>query len=373
MTTGRSERAVGNGHDPATYGFDLGRLLVPPKTIAASGLPRDGLPVLDFPKIITPTQADSLHQRADYKYLVSGDRVIGVCWGGHARAYPIAVMNWHEVVNDTLGGRPIAVTYSPLCDAAAVFQRQPGVLFGLSGLLCNSNLLMYDRRTGHREESLWSQLQARAISGPAADQGTRLQVLPCALVRWADWRVIHPETTVLDPEPPRRERYQRDPYVHDYGSDRLRFPVDPLPPATGLGLKTPCVIVWVDGRAAVYPLPLIAADAGPSGFWEVRQDGETLRFTVRTSPLAVRVETVEGVDLAVIYSFWYAWYAAHPDTSAVVHRVALDDRGTRDGGGGGTSRRPRMPHAPNPCRDWIWRARPEAMEPPTRPPSRPQT
>jgi hypothetical protein len=334
---------VGDGKDPATYGFDLGNLLISRKTLAASGLPRDGLPALSFPRLFTPRQADSLHQAGHYKYLVSGDRVIGVFLGGRARAYPVALMNWHEVVNDSLGGWPIVVTYSPLCDAAAVFDRRPlggarsGVeglprapdggragdevatqLFELSGLLCNSNLVLYDRQPGHRGESLWSQLEARAIAGPAAGRGDELRVLPCVVARWADWRARYPETTVPEPEPARRERYLRDPYVHDFGSDLLRFPVDPLPPRGDLGWKAPCVIVGLDRRFAVYPLALLAERAGASGVWETRQGGTTLRFNVRTPPLTAWVEAAAGEEPEVIYSFWFAWYAGHPDMGLLV-------------------------------------------------------
>jgi hypothetical protein len=326
MLEGHGEKAVGDGRNPVTYGFELGNTLVPLPEIAASGLPRDGLPVLDFPRLLAPAQADSLYERQHYKYLVPGDRVIGVTQGGRARAYPISVLNWHEVVNDTLGGRPILVTYSPLCDASVVFDRElptnggsPGsaLLFSFSGLLYNTNLLIYDRGADHRGESLWSQLQARAVAGPAANAGRRLRILPCAVARWADWREKYPETTVLEPEPSRRERYQRDPYVHDYGSDLIRFPVDPLPPPGTPGYKTPCVIVGVDGRYAVYPLPVIAGKAGVDGTWETRQGGRLLRFTFRDRPATAWVDAAGG-GAEVLYSFWYAWYSCRPEESPLV-------------------------------------------------------
>jgi hypothetical protein len=327
MFAGHGDRAVGDGRDPTTYGFDLGNCLVSPTGIAASGLPRDGLPVLDFPRLLTPAQADSLHGAQHYKYLVPGDRVIGVALEGRARAYPISVMNWHEVVNDTLGGRPIAVTYSPLGDASVVFDRRQSaaagaadttLLFSFSGLLYNSNLVIYDRREADRGESLWSQLQARAVAGPAADNGRRLSLLPCTVARWADWRERYPGTTVLRPEPSRRERYQRDPYIHDYGSDLMRFSVAPLPPRDTPEYKTPCVIVGVDHRYLVYPLPVIARRAVAGGIWETRQGGRSLRFTCKDPPLTVWVDTPDAADVEVIYSFWYAWYSCRPQESSLV-------------------------------------------------------
>lgn len=327
MLAGRGDRAIGDGEDPASYGFDLGHCLVPLAGIAASGLPRDGLPVLDFPRLLSPGQADSLHRVQHYKYLVPGDRVIGVSLGGQARAYPISVMNWHEVVNDTLGGQPIAVTYSPLCDASVVFDRRlpravvapdTTLLFSFSGLLYNSNLVMYDRRAGHRGESLWSQLQARAVAGPAAAEGRRLRIVPGTVARWADWRKRHPETTVPDPEPSRRERYQRDPYAHDYGSDVVRFPVEPLPPPGTPGYKTPCVIVGVDHRYTVYPLPLIAERTKADGTWEIRQGNQSLTFTFTNQPATARVDAPGAAQVEVIYAFWYAWYSCRPQESSLV-------------------------------------------------------
>jgi hypothetical protein len=345
MVSGHGDRAVGDGTDPATYGFDLDASLVPRTGIAASGLPRDGLPVLDYPRLLAPAQADSLHREAHYKYLVPGDRVIGVALGGQARAYPISVMNWHEVVNDTLGGQPIAVTYSPLGDASVVFDRRlpppiaadgafttgdgpdrapnartepdTTVLFSLSGLLYNSNLLMYDRRDGHRGESLFNQLQARAVAGPAAVEGRRLQVIPCVVARWGDWRARHPATTVLYPEPSRRERYQRNPYAHDYGSDQLRYAVDPLPPRDTPGRKTPCVIVGVDHRYVVYPLPLIARHAGLGGTWQTTQGAQSLRFGCSEDASTAWVEAPGRTDIEVFYSFWYAWYSCRPGESSL--------------------------------------------------------
>ena len=107
--------------------------------------------------------------------------------GGIARAYPLRLLNWHEVINDTLGGQPVAITYSPLCDSSVGFRRMVADKvqeFGVSGLLLNSNLIMYNRQSGAADESLWSQLQCRAIAGPAAASQQTLEVLPIAVVSW---------------------------------------------------------------------------------------------------------------------------------------------------------------------------------------------
>ncbi len=147
--------AVGDGRNVASYGFDLTRCLVPRATLVAAGMPKDTLEPLPMRDLLTAAQVDSLNAAERGKYLVPDDLVIGVVVGGVARAYPIRVLNWHEVANDTLGGRPIAVTWHPLCGSSVVFDRRVAgetLTFGQSGLLTNSNLLLYDRRDDTADE-----------------------------------------------------------------------------------------------------------------------------------------------------------------------------------------------------------------------------
>ncbi len=264
VLSSRGERAVGDGKNPATYGFDLSSSTVPAEEIVASGLPKDGIRAIQDPSILTGEQVDAQSRRE--KLLVSGDRVIGVVVGDQARAYPIRILNWHEIVNDTLDGRPIAVTYSPLCDAAVAFDRRVGgevLRFGVSGLLYNSNLLMYDRRPDRGGESLWSQLAFRAIAGPAA--GRPLDLLPIALISWGDWRKLHPGTTVLAPLPGMMDQYKADAYGSYFGTPKLRFPVRPLPPPDGLAPKTPIFAVRHDRGWSAASIPAVISYAGNIG------------------------------------------------------------------------------------------------------------
>src|SRR5262249_46343158 len=150
------------------------------------------------------------------KLLVSSDKIVGVLVGDQARAYPLRMLAWHEIANDTVAGVPIAVTYNPISEGISVFDRRVGeetLVFGVSGLLYQSNLLLYARRPGRRGESLWSQLQARAIAGPAAATSTRLTLVPFALCRWSDWTSAHPGTRVLAAVPGERELYESDAYA----------------------------------------------------------------------------------------------------------------------------------------------------------------
>jgi len=312
----QNSRTLGGG-TVESYGFDLSTCLIPRREIVAGGVPRDGIPAITDPPIIRASQAD---------FLKPPDRVIGLALGGQARAYPLRVLNWHEVVNDTVGGVPVAVTYCPLCDSAVVFDRRMAgrtLEFGVSGLLYNSNLLMYDRTGGHEPESLWSQLQFRAVAGPAAAAGLRLTVLPADLVRWVDWRERHPETTVLGQDPARVRLYKRDPYASYFGSDRLMFPVSPLPPGDarpdGRGTlpshKTPVVVIAIGDRRGVYPLPWIAACADAEGRATLRLGSADVAFRYRPDPPTAAVE-VSGSDapVEIVHAFWFAWYAMHPTT-----------------------------------------------------------
>jgi len=244
---------------PVNDGFDLVNLTVPRDLVVVSGLPRDGLAPLVQPPLLSPARVDSLNRAVRGKYLTPDDRVLGVILGGVARAYPLRVLDWHEVALDTLGGVPVAVCWHALSGTAVVLDRRHGrevLAFGVSGLLYNSHHLLYDRRS----ESLWAPLLARAVAGSAA--GDTLAYLPHALMRWDDWRAAHPATTVPDPADSLRLSYERSPYGNYDGADLLRFPVAPLP-ALGPGehLKDSLALTrdetgaWVarptDGRLAL--------------------------------------------------------------------------------------------------------------------------
>ena len=310
---------VGDGRNVDTYGFDLTTCLVARDQIVAGGLRKDALRALVDPPTILGDDVTGINAKLYGKYLVSADRVIGVTVNGESRAYPIQILNVHEIVNDTLGGVPIAVTYNPLCDSAVVFERHVGgetLQFGVSGLLYNSNLLMYDRRPNAQGESLWSQLLCKAIAGPAAESDRRVRVLHASLVSWADWLSGHPQTTVLDLDVKRFKRYQetRSRYNDYLRSSKLMFPVDPPPPVDGPASKDRVLAVEADGMRQVYTVAEVAERANANGSWTTTLGNSTLRFHYRDDPETV-VVTSEDSDAAlqVIYAFWFAWHAMWPD------------------------------------------------------------
>lgn len=279
--------------------FDLTTTTVNAVEILAGGPPKDGIPALTRPELIPLSQAN---------YLNGNDRVIGIVVNREARAYPLAILNYHEIVNDTLADVPVAVTYCPLCDSVAVFDRRTPLgkrEFGVSGLLYNSNVLMYDR--GGQPESLWSQVKTKGISGSAASQ--QLLAIPCELTTWAAWKTLHPESLVLSPNTGHQRDYSRNPYGSYFSNQQLMFPATPADQR--LPNKERVLGVWVGETYRAYP-----ESRFPPGQNEVSEKIGDKRLTIaldRNSRTMRVVSADEGVSW--LYSFWFAWYAMHPDTT----------------------------------------------------------
>ncbi len=278
--------------------FDLRNTIIPRNEILPGGPPKDGIPALTNPAVIGPQEAAYLHP---------ADRVAGVVVGQHSRAYPLKILNYHEIVNDRLGGIPIAVTYCPLCDSVVVFDRRIDgkvLEFGVSGLLYNSNVLMYDR--GGRPESLWSQLAAQGVSGPAARKG--LAPLPVELTSWQDWRTRHPDTSVLSDRTGHARNYQVNPYQAYFAQRNLMFPARPT--SNRLPVNTAVLGVWSGGTARAYPLSAF----DPQGqTLEQELGGKRFTLVYDGQHKALRVASADE-NLHWMYAFWFAWYAFRPHT-----------------------------------------------------------
>ncbi|MEN8165704.1 MAG: DUF3179 domain-containing (seleno)protein [Acidobacteriota bacterium] len=308
---------LGDGQDPSTYGFDLGCLQV--SDIVAGGMGRDGLHAVDNPETVPGSQVETINEEHRGKLLVGADRVIGVVINAEARAYPLRLLRWHEVINDTLGGEEIAVTYSGLSDTSAVWRRpvvgSETLSFGVSGLLFNCNTLIYDRGRTEQEPSLWTQLSGRAVAGPLACSEARLQGLPFDLALWSDWFERHPDTDVMIPLPEFTRLYKRDPYHSYFGSEVLHFPVDPMPPADGPDAKERVVIVEAGAERKVFAISALAAKVGePRGTVDTIIGDVPLRIHFTTEPPAARVEILGDSDQAPLMrvAFWFAWHAQFP-------------------------------------------------------------
>ena len=179
--------------------------------VVDGGQPPDGIPALDAPRF---------QRTGDVHWVDDPEQVLVLEAGGEARAYPVQVLTQHEIVNDTVGGVPVAVTYCPLCASGVAFDRrvEDRVLsLGTSGRLYRSDLVMYDRQT----ESLWPQIEGRAIAG--ALTGAELDVLPASLVSWEQWRSAHPDGWVLSRQTGFDLPYGSNPY-YQY-DDKVSLPL----------------------------------------------------------------------------------------------------------------------------------------------------
>jgi hypothetical protein len=242
--------------DTSGWETDFSKHSVPLSEFQSGGPPRDGIPPIDEPKPTSQAKAD--------EWLSEREPVLAVEVRRQVRAYPIQILVWHEIVNDTLGGRPIAVTYCPLCNSALVFDRRVAgrtLTLGTTGNLRRSDLVMWDRQT----ESWWQQLSAEAVVGEMT--GTSLRVLPSQVLSWADFKRIHPDGDVLSRDTGVDREYGANPYAGYDQPDSEPFLFDGetddrLPP------KERVVAIFTEDETVVVPFsrlarePVVQTDAG---------------------------------------------------------------------------------------------------------------
>lgn len=289
-------------------GFDLSNALVPVAQIKHGGPGRDGIPAIDQPHFIDASQAD---------YLNDADRILGINLNGETKAYPIRILNYHEIVNDRFGDSvndtAVLVSYCPLCGTGMAFlatrdgarngeYRGENFDFGVSGLLYNSDVLLYDRQT----ESLWSQIRKQAIAGPL--KGQHLHQIPLEHTSWADWRARYPQTRVLSQDTGYRRDYNRSPYASYADNERLMFAVS----ATDRRFhpKEWVIGVEVNGVTKAYPFSTL-----PSGQSELVDEigGKKIHLVFDVANRSGRIYSADTL-LPSTMSYWFAWYAFHPET-----------------------------------------------------------
>lgn len=288
-------------------GFNVSNASVAQSDILYGGPGRDDIPALTDPAVV-PAAAAS--------FLAENDRVIGLVINGVARAYPLRILTWHEVVNDYLGGEPVVVTYCPLCGTGIAFHGAPNgerLIFGVSGLLYRDNLLMYDRSS----RSLWSQIRGIAVSGQQRDK--KLEPLPLEHASWGAWRRRYPQTDVLSLDTGYRRDYDRDPY-HDYAADAYG-PVladdQRLPP------KAWIIGIRHRGASKAYPFPTLALIA-PQGVVQDSLGGETIEITYNAINRSAAVHDSSGKVLPMMLAYWFAWRDLHPQTDVYERREVTD-------------------------------------------------
>lgn len=287
---------------PTKNGFDLTDALIAADQILPGGPPRDGIPALDRPRFIASSAAD---------FLTRDDRVLGVVRNGVTKAYPISIMNWHEIVNDRFGNERVVISFCPLCGTGMAFLADTAgssLTFGVSGLLYNSDMLLYDRQT----ESLWSQIMAQAISG--THKGRRLVAIAMHHTTWSDWRQRHPDTLVLSQDTGFSRNYQRSPYAGYDTSRKLYFPVEFR--AHGYHPKERVLGLEIDGQYKAYPFTELAKTERAVGDHLAGKEVE-VRFDEEHQTATAVDEN--GEELPTVIAFWFAWYGFHPETDIYTH------------------------------------------------------
>lgn len=327
------------------------------------GVVLDGIPALDNPNMLPAAEAD---------YLEPWEPVFGIELNGDARAYPLRILDWHEMANDVVGGVPVSLAYCTLCGAAIAYDGRSTDLegndvtytFGSSGFLFRSNKLMYDRAT----LTLWNQLTGEPVLGELAAGDIRLNLLPVVLTTWADWQAQHPETVAVDIETGHSRLYIPGAAYGDYFAsderlfrDGLMFPVwqqsdqlfnkdhvyalrlDETPKAypvtdllaervvndvvgeTAVTLIAAGDIVEVDGTSQrIGPVTYTSGaeirafarseytfSAGGNDFEVVDENGRTWQVT-EEALVGPDGETLERINGHLAY--WFGWYAFYPET-----------------------------------------------------------
>jgi len=278
-------------------GFDLSNASIPADEIKDGGPPKDGIPSIDDPQFKKASSVD----------LDMGSRVLGVMVNGIAKAYPIFIMNYHEIVNDRFGDQPVVVTYCPLCGSGIAFDAEvegKARTFGVSGLLYNSDVLLYDRQIN----SLWSQIMKEAVAGPLV--GEKLSMLPTLNTSLGEWMQKYPDTWVLTEETGYQRDYSRNPYPGYDRSAQLYFEVEERddryhPKETVIGLE-------INGVFKAYPLTEL--EKVQQSTIEDHFQGKDFTITYHSKSESAEISDAQGNVLPTVSTFWFAWYAFHPET-----------------------------------------------------------
>jgi hypothetical protein len=279
--------------------WDFSRHSIPLSEILSGGPGKDGIPAIDRPRFVAASKASRT-------FLKDEDRIIALAVNGKQKAYPIKILNWHEIVNDRIGGLNVVVTFCPLCGTGMVFDANAAgrrLNFGVSGLLYQSDVLLYDRQT----ESLWSQIKQEAVTGKLT--GTRLKLRPSTQTTWGAWKEKHPDTFVLSTQTGYSRDYERDPYENYYTSRDVMFQVGKLDPH--YHPKEQVIGVELDGLAKAYPYSELARVKSPL---QDKVGKKTVYVVYDSKSRTATINDASGKELPSVAGFWFAWYVFHKDT-----------------------------------------------------------
>jgi hypothetical protein len=294
-----SEEAVSTPENTEIQVTEDGRrYLVHPSEIRSGGPPPDGIPSIDDPEYVSLSEAD--------EWIEDDELVLAIIHEGVKRVYPLQILVWHEIVNDTIAGDPLLITYCPLCGSGIAYERtidgEP-VEFGTTGRLYNSNLVMYDRKTN----TWWTQIDGLAVVGERT--GEELSPVSVNTVTWGQWKAVHPDSQVLSRDTGYRRDYGRDPYGNYYETTSLMFPVENED--NRIHPKEVIFGIEVNGVAKAYIEDNVIQErrfedeVGDVRVRVERDDAGIVTFT--------NLET--GEEIIKERDFWFAWYAFHPNTT----------------------------------------------------------
>lgn len=297
LEAGFGTRGVSASSARVIPAFNTRTASIPVEEIHHGGPPKDGIPALSDPRFVS----------GDASTLNPQDRVITVTIDDITRAYPLRILQLHEIVNDIIAETAFAVVYCPLCDSATVFNREVEgevLEFGVSGLLYQSNVLMYNRQQNASDESLWSQMKGEAVTGPRT--GQTLTPLPHQLICWETCTDRYPEATVLSTRTGFPRNYDRQVYGAYFTNPGLAFPVNAINPL--FHPKEKVLGIVAHGETKAYPVSALPSDS----LIEDTVGGEPVRFRVQGGGNAV---VLESGNAQAVHALWFAWYTFHPETS----------------------------------------------------------
>jgi len=336
------------------FSTDFSKHSVPYREILSGGPSKDGIPAIDHPRFVSVSEAD--------EWLEPVEPVIFLQIGDDARAYPIQIIMWHEIVNDVVDGVPVVVTFCPLCNTAIAFERTAAggqvFDFGTTGRLRYSNLIMYDRQT----ETWWQQATGEAIVGELT--GTQLTFHPASIVAWETFKQTYPGGKVLSRQTGFNRPYGRNPYAgYDDVNNTPFLYRGPETPGTLLPMARVLTVQW-NGETVAYPYDVLkqwrvvndtiggvevavmwtpgaasALDAdqvaggrevGSASVYRRALDGETLSFLYNDARILdhetgsewdVFGRAVRGplagkqlTPVVAVNHFWFSWAAFRPET-----------------------------------------------------------
>ncbi len=269
----------------------------------------DCISALDQPEFVSARRA--------YDFLDEDDLVIGLAFEGWeteddpVKAYPLKIMNWHEVVNDFINEAPVVVTYCPLSMTPRAYVRLfddgKAYSFGVSGMLLNSNLVMYDRET----KSLWSQFDGQALAGPKRGQRLEQYLYPPKLMRWSDWVKRYPSTVVLSPQKGSDFNYDEPPYGDYEKTSEIFFPLEYSD--SRLAPKETVFGIMVGDQSKVYPESELRKALPKGGTLKDDFAGRSLTLTYDGKEFKI-LDDAAKEEIPSALSFYFTWVAFHPNT-----------------------------------------------------------